>query len=99
MAGEFKINKQAIRKMTQEIEKEIAKNPVRVPLEADPTGMTFPATSVTNNYHGPVVTVNGDNAQLAWRTRPSTKSRTRTSLLALRGWRRCSQGSWRACPR
>lgn len=66
MAGEFKINKQAIRKMTQEIEKEIAKNPVRVPLEADPTGMTFPATSVTNNYHGPVVTVNGDNAQLAW---------------------------------
>lgn len=62
----FKINKQAIRKMTQEIEKEFAKSPVRVPLQADPSGATFPATSVTNNYHGPVVTVNANNAQLAW---------------------------------
>jgi len=63
----FQINKQAIRKMTREMEKEFAKNSVRVPIEADPNVSRFlPATTITNNYHGPVVTVHGDNAQLAW---------------------------------
>lgn len=67
MVDGFKINKQAIRKMTREMEKEFAKNPVRVPIEADPSVSRFPpATTITNNYHGPVVTVHGDNAQLAW---------------------------------
>ena len=66
MGKGFEINKQAIRKMSREIEKEFAKNPVRVPLEADASGVTFPAGTITNNYHGPVVTVHGDNAQLAW---------------------------------
>jgi len=66
VANGFKINKSAIRKMTQEIEREFAKNPVRVPLEADPTSV-FPRSATTvNNYHGPVVTVNGDNSQIAW---------------------------------
>lgn len=32
----IKINKQAIRKMSREMEREFAKNPVRVPLEAAP---------------------------------------------------------------
>lgn len=66
MGKGIEINKQAIRKMSREIEKEFAKNPVRVPLEADASGVTFPAGTITNNYHGPVVTVHGDNAQLAW---------------------------------
>lgn len=66
MGKGFEINKQAIRKMTREIENEFAKNPVRVSLEADASGVTFPAGTITNNYHGPVVTVHGDNAQLAW---------------------------------
>lgn len=68
MGKGFEINKQAIRKMSREIEKEFAKNPVRVPLEADASCMTFPASTITNNYHGPIVTVHGDNAQLAWDT-------------------------------
>lgn len=63
VAGGFKINKQAIKKMTRELEKEFAKNPVKVPLEADSGGVAFPSSpSITNNYHGPIVTVNGDNA-------------------------------------
>ncbi|MGL4745817.1 MAG: hypothetical protein ACRCXL_15700 [Dermatophilaceae bacterium] len=66
MGKGFNINRQAIREMSQEIEKEFAKNPVRVPLESDASGVRFPAATVTNNYHGPVVTVHGDNAQLAW---------------------------------
>lgn len=53
----FEINKQAIRKMGRQIEKEFAKNHVRVPLEADASGVTFPAGTITNNYHGPVVTM------------------------------------------
>lgn len=66
MGKGFEINKQAIRKMSREIEKEFAKNPVRVPFETDASGVTFPAATVTNNYHAPVVTVHGDNARLAW---------------------------------
>ncbi|MFJ4175268.1 hypothetical protein [Microbacterium sp. NPDC089696] len=66
MASGFKINKQAIRKMTREIEREFAKNPVRVPLQADASDVRLPAATTINNYHGPVVTVTGDGAQLAW---------------------------------
>lgn len=66
MANGFKINKQAIRKMTQEIEREFAKNPVRIPLEADHRAVSLPAATTVNNYNGPVVTVNGDHAQIAW---------------------------------
>lgn len=34
MASGLKINKQAVREMSREIEREFAKNPVRVPLDA-----------------------------------------------------------------
>lgn len=64
MASGFKINKQGIAKMAREIEKEFAKHPVRVPLHADGDGLVLPGSTV--NYNGPVVTVNGDHAQLAW---------------------------------
>lgn len=78
VADGFKINKQAIRKMTREMEKEFAKNPVRVPVRAEPSQTRFPsATTVTNNYHGPVVTVHGDNAQLAWDTQTVNKTQNR----------------------
>lgn len=61
----FKINKRAIRDMTRDLEKEFAKNPIRIPIEADPSGALPPSTTV-NNYNGPVVTVNGGHAQVAW---------------------------------
>lgn len=66
MASGFKINKQGIRMMTREIEREFAKNPVQVPLEADPRAVSLPSATTVHNYHGPVVTVSGDHAQIAW---------------------------------
>lgn len=66
MASGFKINKQGIRQMTRELEREFAKHLVRVPLEADPSNLTLGSGTTVNNYHGPVVTVTGDNAQLVW---------------------------------
>ena len=66
MAGEFKINKQGIRNITRKIEREFAKNPVRVPLVVDDSDVSLPPTTVNHNYNAPVVTVNGDHAQIAW---------------------------------
>lgn len=66
MAGGFEINKQGIRKMAREIEREFAKNPVKVPLEADPGTVSLPAAATVHNYHGPVVSVSGDHTQIAW---------------------------------
>ena len=62
--------------MTREIEKEFAKNPIRVPMEADPSGVAFPTASITNNYNGPVVPVHGDNAQLAWGNETANQTQT-----------------------
>ena len=66
MASGFKINKQGIRNMAREIEREFAKNPVRVPLTMDANGVALPAATTVNNYNGPTVTVTGDYAQIAW---------------------------------
>lgn len=66
MAGRFEINRQAVQQMAREIEREFAKHPVRVPLEAQPGATVPPAPATVNNYHGPVVTVTGDHAQIAW---------------------------------
>jgi hypothetical protein len=60
----FKINKQGIRNMAREIEREFAKNPIRVPVETEYDGV-YPAVASVTNYHGPVVTVTGDNAKIA----------------------------------
>ncbi len=66
MASGIKINKQGIRQMTQDIEREFARNPVRVPLQADPVGVHLPPATSVNNLNGPVVTVTGNHAQVAW---------------------------------
>ncbi|WP_065246988.1 hypothetical protein [Dermabacter vaginalis] len=74
MANGFKINKKVMRNLTREIERDFAKNPVRVPLRADHSTVALPAAKTVNNYHGPVVfTVNGDNAQVAWGNQSSTQ--------------------------
>lgn len=82
MASGFKINKQGIRQMTREIEREFAKNPVRVPLQADPSGVQLPPATTVNNYNGPVVTVIGDHAQLAWNNQDVTQTQTNTEQVA-----------------
>lgn len=82
MASGFKINKQGIRQMTREIEREFAKNPVRVPLQADSTGVHLPPATTVNNYNGPVVTITGDHAQVAWNNHDVTQSRETTEQVA-----------------
>ena len=82
MASGFKINKQGIRQMTREIEREFAKNPVRVPLHADSTGVHLPPATTVNNYNGPVVTIVGDHAQVAWNNHDVTQSRETTEQVA-----------------
>lgn len=42
---------------------------VRVPLEAEHRSVSLPPATTVNNYHGPVVTVTGDHAQIAWGNR------------------------------
>lgn len=65
VSSEFKINKQGIAQIQRELEREFAKRPIRVPLAGDPSSLTAPHSTVIN-YLGPVVTVTGDHAQLAW---------------------------------
>lgn len=83
MSG-FKINREGIRRMSRELEREFAKHPVRVPIETDAQGRTWPLPSATtvNNYHGPVVTVNGDGTQLAWNSASVHQSRERVEQVA-----------------
>lgn len=83
MSG-FKINRQEIRRMSREIEREFAKHPVRVPIEADAqrTTWSLPSATTVNNYHGPVVTVNGDGAQLAWNSASVHQAHERVEQVA-----------------
>lgn len=79
MASTFKINKQGVRQMMRDLEKEVAKNPIRVPVQVDPASPVVSSAAATvNNYHGPVVTVNGDHAQIAWGNENVTQTQFRT---------------------
>jgi hypothetical protein len=82
VAGGFKINRQGIQRMAREIEREFAKHPVRVPIEADPSGLTWAPAVTVNNYHGPVVTVTGDHAQLAWSNDTVNQTQDRVEQIA-----------------
>jgi hypothetical protein len=79
VASNFKINKQGVRRMMRDLEKEVAKNPIRVPVQVDPAyPVVSSAAATVNNYHGPVVTVNGDHAQIAWGNENVTQKQART---------------------
>lgn len=82
MAKDFKINKQGIRKMTRELEREFAKNPVRVPVEAARPQTSLPPAQTVNNYNGPVVNVAGDNAQIAWGNKNAHQSQEQVEQVA-----------------
>lgn len=71
MTGSFKINPSAIKKMTREIQREFDKNPIQVPVNAD-----NPAFRSGDVYNGPIINVQGDNAQLAWDNRDVQQSNT-----------------------
>lgn len=82
MASGFKINKQGIRQMAREIEREFAKNPVQIPLQADPSDLRMPSATTVNNYSGPVVTILGDHAQIAWNNQDVTQTQASTEQIA-----------------
>lgn len=82
MASGISINKRAIAKMSRDIEKEFAKNPVKVPLTMDiPSNPTF---GPGDTYNGPVVQINGDSAQVALNSNnvTQTNSSTRQEVVA-----------------
>jgi len=60
VANGFKINKDAIARMTREIQAEFDKHPISVGVEAEAKY----AALVTNNYNGPTVVVSGDHANV-----------------------------------
>lgn len=78
----FEINKQAIRKMTRDLQREFDKNPIRVPVETDTSSIGFQPAAAVNNYHGPVVTLNGDNVQIAWDNDTVDQTQNRVEQLA-----------------
>lgn len=61
----FKPNKRNLDRFQRELQQELDQRPVTVPVQADPSAILPPATTV-NNYHGPIVTVTGDGAQITW---------------------------------
>lgn len=66
MASGFKINRQAIAQMKQELEREFNKGGgIRVPLEVDRPAASWPGDTY-NRYEGPVVISHGDGAQIAF---------------------------------
>lgn len=66
MGSKVSINKQAIAKMQRELQREFDKHPIRVPINADRPELFGQPTTTVNHYHAPVVTINGDRAQVAW---------------------------------
>jgi hypothetical protein len=70
--SEFKINKQAIARMTRDIQREFDKHPISVPIRGDTPEPQGRGTTV---YNGPVFNVHGDRAQIAWGNRDVYQSR------------------------
>jgi hypothetical protein len=77
MANSFKMNKQGLDQLQKDLQKELNKRPVTIPVRAEspraryerpaPTPPPAPTTTVNHIYNGPVVNYSGDgNAQLAF---------------------------------
>lgn len=82
MAKGFEINPRGVRQLQKAIEKEFAKNPVKVPIVADAPTVRGARAAVVNNYHAPVVTVNGDNAQVAFDNESVAQNQARVENVA-----------------
>lgn len=74
------VNKQGIDRLMRDIQREFDKHPIRVPIQAD-SDLPAPVAGGTH-YHGPVVVVNGDNAQVAWESENVTQSQTSNDQIA-----------------
>jgi hypothetical protein len=81
VAKGFEINQRGIDAFTKALQKEFDKRPIKVPIETGDADTNLPATTV-NNYHGPVVTVHGDHAQLAWESDTVNQTQNRVEQIA-----------------
>ncbi|WP_116952483.1 hypothetical protein [Jiangella endophytica] len=77
----FKPNKRGLDQLQRELQRELDKRPVFVRTEAEPGSVIQPAATV-NHYHGPVVTVNGDDAQIAWGNETVNQIQSRVEQIA-----------------
>jgi hypothetical protein len=69
MTSGFKVNKQGIAKMMREIQREVNRHPVTVPVQAEPptsAPWVARAASEVTNIYGPVILGDANGAQLAW---------------------------------
>lgn len=79
MAKGFQINERGMKDMERQLQRRVAKMSIKVPVTAVPADVASfggGGATVVNNYHAPVVTVNGDNAQLAWNSESVNQSQT-----------------------
>lgn len=81
MASGFKIDRQGVAKMMQEIQQEFDKHRITVPVDAvQGSGPEALTSSVTHTYNGPIVVVNGDHAQLAWDNQTVTQNQNQGAI-------------------
>jgi hypothetical protein len=87
MAGSS-INKQGIRKMQRELEKEFAKHPIRIPVEVQTPDLPPIGTGSTTvtNYHGPVFNGDMTGAQVAWGNETVTQNQQNASSTVAPGY-------------
>lgn len=64
MANNFRINKRGVKQLTDELQREFAKHPIKVPLAA--ASSDIPVASSGDTYNAPVLHITGDGAQIAW---------------------------------
>jgi hypothetical protein len=75
MASGFKINRSGINSMMKEIQREFDKHHISLPVNAE-----NPALRIAGDtYNGPVIQIQGDNAQVAWGNRDVSQSNTVSS--------------------
>jgi hypothetical protein len=70
MPSGFKINKSGINSMMKEIQREFDKHPINVPVKAENPSLRIAG----DTYNGPVIQIQGDNAQVAWGNRDVNQS-------------------------
>lgn len=62
MASRYGVNPSGVERLMKDIQKEFDKHPISVPVNADNPDLKLRG----DTYHGPIININGDNAQLAW---------------------------------
>jgi hypothetical protein len=88
MGGSDGIDRRAIAKMMGKLQREFDKQgPLRVPIEADASGLPQLGTGTTvNNYHGPVFNADVSGAQIAWNNDTVTQNQQNTTSTVTPGY-------------